>query len=185
MKLNLGCGHQKLAGYVNLDKYDALAPDMVCDLERFPWPFEDNAAEEIVMHHVLEHLGAASDAFLGIMKELYRICAPGAKIRIAVPHPRSDAFLGDPTHVRPISPAMLALFSKKNNREWQIKNCANTPLALYLDIDFEMSEVNFALSPHWAQKYQSGAMSAEEINFAISTYNNVVDEISLTLTAVK
>lgn len=89
------------------------------DLESFPWPFDDNSADEIVMRHSLEHMGASADVFFSIMKELYRISAPGAKILIAVPHPRSDGFAGDPTHVRPINPAILSLFSKKNNREWK------------------------------------------------------------------
>ena len=52
------------------------------------------------MKHVLEHLGRDTDTFLAIWKELYRVAAPGATVRIVVPHPRHQDFLQDPTHVR-------------------------------------------------------------------------------------
>ncbi|HJM52112.1 MAG TPA: hypothetical protein QGF63_20040 [Alphaproteobacteria bacterium] len=119
MKINMGCSTRKLEGYVNLDGEDTFAPDVVHDLESFPWPFDDNAAEEVVFNHVLEHLGETSKVFLGIMSELYRICAPSAQVVIKVPHPRHDDFINDPTHVRPVTPEMLALFDLELNREWQ------------------------------------------------------------------
>jgi len=184
-KLNLGCGQNKLDGYVNVDKYDSFKPDVVWDLETFPWPFESSSADEIVMRHSLEHMGAATETFLSIMKELYRVGAPGAKILIAVPHPRSDGFAGDPTHVRPINPAILSLFSKKKNREWKELGWPNTPLATYLDIDFDMSDVNFALTPHWAAQMQAGKITRDALDFAINSYFNVVDEIKITLTVCK
>src|SRR5579859_5561149 len=72
IRLNLGCGQNKKEGYVNLDKYDSFSPDVVWDLERFPWPFETSSVGEVALIHCLEHLGASADIFLGIMKELYR-----------------------------------------------------------------------------------------------------------------
>ncbi|WP_146101987.1 class I SAM-dependent methyltransferase [Rhodopila globiformis] len=185
MKVNLGCGQNKLDGYINVDKYDSFAPEIVWDLESFPWPFENDSVDEIVMRHCLEHLGAAVETFLSIMKELYRICAPGARIFIAVPHPRSDGFAGDPTHVRAISPPILSLFSKKNNHKWKELGWPNTPLGVYTDVDFEIAEVDFALTPHWARQYQSGQMTREGIDLAIGSYFNVVDEVKITLVACK
>ncbi len=185
MKLNLGCGQNKKDGYVNVDKYDSFAPDVVWDLEIFPWPFESNSVDEIVLHHVLEHLGATVDTFLGIMKELYRICRPDARIIIAVPHPRSDGYMGDPTHVRPINQNVMSLFSKKNTREWQDRGWPNTPLATYIDVDFEMTDVKLAFLSPWAEEVQAGTRSREEIQFAMDSYFNVVGEINITLTARK
>lgn len=184
-KLNLGCGQNLKEGYVNVDKFDSFSPDVVWDLEVTPWPFETGSVEEIHMHHVLEHLGAQTEVFLGIMKELYRICAPNAIVHIAVPHPRSDGFVSDPTHVRPINEHILSLFSKEKNREWKELGWPNTPLATYLDIDFEMASLQFDLMPHWWQKFNAGELSDDEFEFAKQSYFNVINEIRVELRAIK
>jgi ubiquinone/menaquinone biosynthesis C-methylase UbiE len=184
MKLNLGSGQNKQAGFINVDKYDTFAPDILADLEILPWPFEDNSADEIRMSHVLEHLGATTGVFLGIIRELYRVLKPQAPLHIRVPHPRSEHFIGDPTHVRPISPAVLALFSQKHNRESQANGWSDTTLGLYLGVDFEVRSVYWVLARRWAQRYSAGEISKEQLEEAMETYNNVVDEIEMVLVKV-
>src|SRR5947208_13026944 len=97
LKLNLGCGQNHRPGYVNVDR--AGSPDVKWDLEQFPWPWEDSSVGEVVMFHVLEHLGESTATYLKIIQEIYRVCQDGAAIQITVPHPRHDDFLNDPTHV--------------------------------------------------------------------------------------
>src|ERR1700677_1021370 len=82
MKLNLGCGGQILDGWVNVDKFGK--PDQVFDLESFPWPWADNSVDEILLSHVLEHLGQSPQVFIAIMRELYRVCRDGATLHIRV-----------------------------------------------------------------------------------------------------
>jgi SAM-dependent methyltransferase len=156
----------------------------VVDLEVLPWPFEDGSAEEIALVHVLEHLGAARDIFLGIVKELYRVLQPGGALRIHVPHPRSEGFLNDPTHVRPVTPQIMSLFSKAKNREWGEKGWPNTPLGLYLDVDFEIESVNFSLTPRWFERYQRGELAGAAFDEAVESHNNVVDEVRMVLKKV-
>lgn len=184
-KLNLGCGQNMKEGYVNVDKFDSFSPDVVWDLEVTPWPFESNSVEEISMYHVLEHLGAQTDVFFGVMKELYRVCAPGALIRLAVPHPRSEVYAADPTHVRPINLRVLELFSMKKNREWKENGSSNSPLAVYLGIDLEVVDLSYTLTTHWFKKYQQGELTDEDIEFAMRTYYDVAEEIKIDLRAVK
>ena len=93
---------------------------------------------EIAATHVLEHLGQQTDVFLGVIKELHRLLVQGGKIEIKVPHFRGDGFWGDPTHVRPITPTIMGLFSKKNCRMFAERGWPNTPLADYLDVDLEV-----------------------------------------------
>ena len=73
MKLNLGCGSKILEGYTNVDKFDYYKPDTVHDLEVTPYPFKENSVDEILMSHVLEHIGQDPNIFNNIIKELYRI----------------------------------------------------------------------------------------------------------------
>ena len=115
MRLNLGCGFRKMAGWVNVDKVASSQPDQVVDLESFPWPWRDDEVEEVTLSHVLEHLGAQPDVYIGVMKELWRVCRNGATVNIVVPDPRHDFFIADPTHVRPITAMGLSLFSRKAN----------------------------------------------------------------------
>ena len=67
MKLNLGCGSKILDGYVNVDKYSYYEPDIIHDLEKFPYPFEDNSIDEIFLSHVLEHIGQSPEIFMKII----------------------------------------------------------------------------------------------------------------------
>lgn len=183
LKLNLGCGQNPYDGYLNVDKYGT--PDFMCDLESFPWPWPDNSVSEIQLIHVLEHLGAAPDTFIGIMKEIYRVCESGAIIHIAVPHPRSDDFIGDPTHVRPVVPMTLMLFSRQKNLEWQKMGAANSPLALYHNVDFDLLDVTMALAEPYASEFQSGKLADKDLEPLLSKYNNVASEIRFKLKVIK
>ena len=139
LKFNMGSGQNRRPGYVNVDSAAASQPDEVFDLEVTPWPWADSCADEVRFIHSLEHMGADPKVFLAIMSEVYRICAPNAQVVIHVPHPRHDNFLDDPTHVRPITPAMMSLFDREANETWRATGAANTPLALYTGVDFKIA----------------------------------------------
>ncbi len=102
MKLNLGCGHAHIDDYVNVDKWPGCHPDFLWDLEEFPWPWPDGSIEAITFIHSLEHFCQQHSDHLKLWQEIYRILQPGGGVYIRVPHPASEEFLGDPTHVRPI-----------------------------------------------------------------------------------
>lgn len=183
LKLNLGCGEHHRPGYVNVDKSGN--PDVLHDLETFPWPWEENSVQEVQLNHVLEHLGESTSVYLRVIKELYRICRADARIYINVPHPRHDDFLNDPTHVRVVTPDGLLLFSKSKNREWVDGGYANSPLGIYLDVDFEIESVNYTLDPVWAEKLDKKEITEEYIDQAFRNFNNVVKEIRMVLKVVK
>jgi SAM-dependent methyltransferase len=177
VKLNLGCGQNRMEGYVNTDREPAAEPDVVMDLEEFPWPFEDDSVDEVVANHVLEHVGATADVFIGVMQELYRVCRGGALIRIAVPHPRHNFFLDDPTHVRAITPHTLQLFSKANCEEWKRLGASNSPLAFYADVDFELREMRVIVD----DKYKNEPNLKE----MVERYNNIATEYKMVLEVIK
>jgi ubiquinone/menaquinone biosynthesis C-methylase UbiE len=151
MKLNLGSGSKILKGYVNVDKFQYYNPDVVHDLEKFPYPFEDNSVDEILLSHVLEHIGQNPEIFNNIIKEFYRICKNNSVIDIRVPHPRHDDFISDPTHVRPITILGLQLYDKNLNEKWEKMKAANTPLALIHGVNFLIKDVNYVLEKHYIE----------------------------------
>jgi glycosyltransferase involved in cell wall biosynthesis len=183
LKLNLGCGANHLEGFVNVDKFGS--PDVQCDLEKFPWQWNDNSVSGIVLDNVLEHLGSTTDIYLGIFKEIYRICLPNARISISVPHPRHDDFINDPTHIRAVTPESLMLFSQSQNHNWIERKAANSPLGIYLNIDFELVCWSYDLDEPWRSQYISGEITATDILQILKQYNNVARQIKMELRVIK
>jgi len=183
LRLHLGCGPHPIDGYINVDKFGT--PDVLWDLEVTPWPWEDNSVDEVVMEHVLEHLGQSPAVFFAIIRELYRVCRSEATIRIVTPHPRHDSFLNDPTHVRPVTPEMLGLFSKRLNRQWAAGNYANSTLALYLDVDFEITRLTIHLDEPWHSKLANREISADQVTQEIQRFNNVAREFHIEWKVIK
>ena len=88
MKLNVCCGLDYREGYVNIDFSDIssaghpLKVDRVCDITK-GIDLEDNCASEIVFRESLEHFNRWVG--LNILKELYRLLAPGGVLDLTVP----------------------------------------------------------------------------------------------------
>jgi hypothetical protein len=191
IKYNLGCGTNKKEGYVNVDKYEVFNPDKIIDLEKFPWDIKDNSANEIVLNHVLEHIGETTDCFLNIMKELYRISKPFTKIHINVPHPYSYNFIIDPTHVRKITEETLSMFSKNFCDELTEKKDPTTKLAYICNVDFDVTKVRHKVNKKVCDYLSSknlipeNVIEAFEDNFYQQIFMNTIDEIYIQLTVKK
>ena len=177
LKLNLGCGSRRIEGYVNVDKEPLVKPDVVADLGvGEPWPWADSAVDEVLAEHILEHLHV--DQFMWFMRELHRVCKPGAKVNILLPHPRHDIFLNDPTHVLPLMPASFIGFSKKHTA-WLEKNGTHiTPLWEHLGVDFDLGNTQY-----WFDKGVD--KDDPELEWRMKHLNNVVAQWGTILTAVK
>lgn len=105
-KLNLGCGKWIIPWYINQDVIDLPGVDMVFDLDKFPYPFEDNTFDEIYSAHVLEHVQDLGQ----VMQELTRICKPGAEIKVIVPYFSNPWTWADYTHKRGFTTATFKYF---------------------------------------------------------------------------
>lgn len=181
MKLNLGCGLNRLSGWTNVDASPACGPDEVVDLEATPWPWPSDSVEAALFHHSLEHMGERTATFMAIIQELYRVCRDGATIRIDAPHPRHDDFLNDPTHVRPITPQIMQLFDRAAVLQVQKLGGANTPLSLYLDVDFELARPEAVLDEPYRSQLESGVLSRNDVQALMRSQNNVVKELRMEL----
>ena len=95
LRLNIGSGGRPLEGFLNVDK-NPKAPhvDVVHDLDEYPWPFESDSVDEVVMDQCLEHLVDHNRA----MKEIHRVLTRGGVATITVPHFTWQLAFTDPTH---------------------------------------------------------------------------------------
>ena len=100
-KLILGCGprHVRQPGEILVDIREFPNVDVVHDLDRYPWPFEDSSMMGIAAVHVVEHL---KKMLLPFMNESWRILQPGGSLYIETPLAgvNPDLEWCDPTHVR-------------------------------------------------------------------------------------
>lgn len=184
-RLNLGCGFDKRAGWDNADNFAECAPDLLFDIETTPWPIPDNAYDLILMKHVLEHVGQTFEEFAQIIRELYRVIAPGGTIEIHVPHYRHDTWWSDPTHVRAFTPLTFRMLSKQQNDQWIASKANYTMLAYLIGVDFEVNEAIQVYDSQWWQKVEQGQISKEQIRALADTQWGVVKELQVKLKAVK
>jgi hypothetical protein len=181
MKLNLGCGFQKLQGFVNVDNEPLCKPDILHNLEMTPWPIADDQFDQVLASHVLEHLGQTTESYFRIIKELWRVCKDGAIIEVHVPHPRHDNFLHDPTHVRAITPIGLAMFDQLRNINDHKNGGAETKLGLMNGVDFELLDSGMDLCDPWKSAYERGELTREQVNFEVATKLNVCYQYQIIL----
>ncbi len=184
-KLNLGCGFDKRAGYLNVDSFEKCEPDLLQNLEEFPWALETNGFDYILMKHVLEHIGSDFETFRQIMQELYRITEPNGVVEIHVPHYRHDSYWSDPTHVRAFSPFTFQMMSKKQNNEWMAQKGNYTMLAHLMEVDFELEDALQVYDSDWLQRVESGEINREQLRELSKTSWGVVKEIQVKIRAIK
>lgn len=119
-KLNIGCGENKKAGYVNLDWNDDFKPDVLADITK-EWPFQDDYFEEITADFVFGLIHDSKD-FRFALNECWRVLKDGGELIIKVPnalHPE-DAFR-DPMECRWFTPNTFDHFNYKHNRFINLK----------------------------------------------------------------
>ena len=105
--LDIGCGRHKTPGAVGMDSNPRSDADVIHDLDRVPYPFDDDSFDIIVGNQVIEHV----DDVLAVVAELYRVARPGALIRLDTPHYSDVASYTDPTHRRHMTTESFAYFT--------------------------------------------------------------------------
>lgn len=95
-KLNLGCGARHFDTHLNVDLVPDVKPDLVMDLNRFPYPLPDGHFEETLVYDVVEHVAD----LVGFMREIHRISRPGGRLVVTTPHFSCANSYTDPTHTR-------------------------------------------------------------------------------------
>jgi len=92
--LDVGCGVKKQPGTIGIDRNPSTHADVLCDLDRFPYPFADNSFDRLVAIHVIEHVADVMRS----MEEFHRLVHAGGSVRIVTPHYTDFSSWCDPTH---------------------------------------------------------------------------------------
>jgi SAM-dependent methyltransferase len=92
--LDVGCGINKVPGSIGIDVNARSRADVLCNLDRFPYPFQDSSFERLYAIHVIEHVSDVVRA----MEEFHRLVREGGSVFITTPHYTDFSSFCDPTH---------------------------------------------------------------------------------------
>lgn len=155
LKLDLGCGQNKQAGFTGVDLH-APGVDIKCDLFKFPLLWKDNTVDEIFCSHFVEHI--PQNIRWPFFAECWRIMKPEAVMRIFVPNWKSERAYGDCTHAWPPVTPFFFFYLNKNWRE------ANklTYGAYDIKANFEHQAGPTGMSPAFADRNHEAQMYAAQ-----------------------
>ncbi len=94
--LDIGCGKNKIPGALGLDIDQSANPEILHDLNIYPYPIKDNEFDKIYAKHVIEHVLDP----VKFIQECYRILKPGGTIFIETPHFSSRVAYSEVDHKR-------------------------------------------------------------------------------------
>ena len=95
MIVDIGCGDSKVEGAVGVDCVQLPGVDVVCDLMKYPWPFDDDSCDKVYMRNIIEHLPDT----IKVMEEVHRILKKGGVVHIEVVYWNHRHSVSDPQHV--------------------------------------------------------------------------------------
>ncbi len=196
----------------NVDRNAAPGVDCVMDLFAYPWNLPDNSYDGALLCHFVEHIpneirlsnekwfdphdvgmGYSARAkqlenmqsgWFAFWSELYRVLAPGAQVYVLAPYAKSDDFLSDPTHTRPITERVLQHSMQPN---------LDAPFAYETGgINFAVKQITYGVTPRYAALMPLASdppdvAAAKQVQFshALETNWNVVNNIFCQLECVK
>lgn len=116
--LSVGCGKRIPEPHlIRLDISPEVEPDVVWDLDKFPYPFEDSYFSKIECFDVIEHLQDIPRT----LEEFHRIMKHDGLLQITTPHFSCANSFVDPTHRWHLSYFSFDYFSEGHNLSYYSK----------------------------------------------------------------
>jgi SAM-dependent methyltransferase len=106
--LDVGCGINKVAGAIGIDRNASSRADVLCDLDHFPYPFCDSSFDRVHVVHVIEHLAD----IVRSMEEFHRLARSGGEVLVVTPHYSDFSSFCDPTHLWHLNSFSLRYFGE-------------------------------------------------------------------------
>lgn len=176
IRIDLGAGKHPKDGFIGVDSIDFGNGNVICNIGKDKWPWEDNSVEEAHSSHTLEHLTNLNDKWerVHFFNELGRVLKPGGKCLIIIPHWSSNRFYGDPTHKEPFSEMGWYYL----NKAWRDVNAPHaciehSPNGYSCDFDFT---AGYNFNPLLANRNE------EYKNYALTWFKEAATDMFATLT---
>lgn len=179
MKLDLGCGNNKHAGFYGIDIRPLEEVDLVWDLNQ-GIPLPDQSVEWVMISRFAPYVERWED----LMKEIYRVCIHKAVICILAPYAHSFRHM--------TNPRFRHKFDEHSPRYWTGHffqpplgpRCPQVPgYSEDLNPPFDFRLIRMEL--FFAENFRPPLYDLEELEMLLSLQVNVADEIMYHLTAVK
>lgn len=96
--------------WINIDIRECVKPDLIMNLEKDNFPYEDNSVDKVFASHIMEHINNLNH----LMKEIYRVCKDGAEVEIISPYWKHHTAFDDPDHKRFITERTFAFYNSRS-----------------------------------------------------------------------
>jgi len=171
VKLDIGCGKNKKAGFIGIDQYAMEGVDVVMDV-RSRWDYADDSVDEVHSSHFVEHLTAGERVHF--YNELHRVLKPRGRATIIVPHWASNRAYGDPTHQWPPVSEMSFYYL---SREWRASQAPHT------DIKWNPQGYSCDFEATWGYGMNQAILSRNQEfqQFALQWYKEAAQDTHVTL----
>jgi hypothetical protein len=121
------------AGWYSIDNRGGNDADQVWDLECYPYPLPDSAANQIMVGHAINRINPARFGLIHFFNELWRLLVPNGELLIHAYYGVNARYLADPAACNPISEGVFyhldpahksGLWQTYQPQPWEIKDLA-------------------------------------------------------------
>lgn len=189
ISLNIGCGAERLRGYVNVDRDIATGPEALVDLAEETWPWPDGSVRSARAHRLLEeiHAGAGVPAdsdpcWDRFWRELHRVCADGARIDILADDPGLAGFRSRPAARRAVT---IDGLRRSLDRRRDVALGSAPPSAVALGISFAVLSAEWDYTPEWRRRIKRGKADERGARDRADVESDVIAGIHVRLIADK
>lgn len=180
-RLNLGSGSKIMKGFINLDIANIEGVDIVHDLNSYPWPFQDNEFDFVLVEDVIEHLESPIRA----IEEIFRITKENGLIDLQVPYWNSWSANTDITHRH---------YFTENSFDYFIPSTKLGELRQYYSTaKFELLKKSIVITPltPWLPLPKLSYFEINQgfvfnvVRFMASFFSNIIQDLKLELKPIK
>jgi SAM-dependent methyltransferase len=110
LKINIGCGMVQKEGFIRADNDPAVKPDVLLDVEKDRFPWEDNSVAVIYSKSCLEHVHDLTNFF----EESYRVLnKETGYLHLNLPYYLHETSFTDPEHIWFFTPSFFTQYLQR------------------------------------------------------------------------